>query len=300
MNSAGTSRVSLHKVLCAIDFSPASFMVLPFAASIARHYGGKLFLAHVAPAKNNSPSVPPTSDVASDQELMQASVEKRLNTMHGSLYDIPHEVLVDHGDFWPKLSAMADKFEIDLIVIGTHGRRGISKLLRGSTAEEIVRSATRAVLTIGPCVSGGPEFKRILFVTDFSAAAVRAVPFAFSLARTYHASLCFLHVNDWNVNEPPVEAKPKTLEFIYEQARKHGLSAVGGEVIVEFGPRAGTILEIATDREIDLIIMGERSGSKTMARFAAHLPGLTAYQVISEAHCPVLTVHATAEKGDIA
>ena len=80
MNSAGTSRVSLNKVLCAIDFSPASFMVLPFAASIARHYGGKLFLAHVAPAKNNSPSVPPTSDVASDQELMQACVEQCLDT----------------------------------------------------------------------------------------------------------------------------------------------------------------------------------------------------------------------------
>jgi AcrR family transcriptional regulator len=44
----------------------------------------------------------------------------------------------------------------------------------------------------------------------------------------------------------------------------------------------------------------ERSGNKKMARFAAHLSGLTAYQVISEAHCPVLTVHATAEKGDVA
>ena len=300
MSSAGMSRVSLNRILCAIDFSPASRMVLPFAASIAQHYGSKLFLAHVARAKNNSPPVPATTDIASDQELIHASVEQRLDTMLGRLCDVSHEVLLDRGDFWPKLSALADKFEIDLIVIGTHGRRGIRKLLLGSTAEQIIRSATRAVLTIGPCVSGGPEFKRILFVTDFSTAAVRAAPFAFSLARTYHASLCFLHVNDWNINEPPVEAKPKTLEFIYEQVRKHGLSAVGGEVIVEFGPRSGTILENAIDREIDLIIMGERSGSKKMARFAAHLSGLTAYQVVSEAHCPVLTVHATAEKGDIA
>jgi nucleotide-binding universal stress UspA family protein len=225
------------------------------------------------------------------------TVNQRLENMLVPLRDIPHDVLFDRGDLWPRLSALADKFEVDLLVLGTHGRRGISKLLRGSTAEEIIRSATRAVLTIGPCVSSGPEFQRILLVTDFSTAAVCAVPFAFSLARTYHASLHFLHVNDWNVNEPPVEAKPKTLAFLYEQTRKYELSAVGGEVIVKFGPYAETILEVATDREVDLIIMGERGGRRTMARFATHLPGLTAYQVISEAHCPVLTVPAIAEKG---
>ena len=147
------------------------------------------FLRMSHPLRTIPPSVAPTSDVASDQKLVQASVEQCLDTMLGCPCDVPHKVLFDHGDSWPKLSAMADRFEIDLIAIGTHGRRGISKLLRGSTAEEIVRSATRAVLTIGPCVSGRPEFTRILFVTDFSTAAVRAVPFAFSLARTYHASL---------------------------------------------------------------------------------------------------------------
>jgi nucleotide-binding universal stress UspA family protein len=280
MMSAGTTRVSLSNVLCATDFSQASATVMPFAASIARHYGSKLFLGHVEAATTNCPSIPLAS----------------LDTM----LDVPYEVLVEYGDFLPKLSAMADKFDIELIVIGTHGRRGITKLLRGSVAEEIIRSGTPAVLTVGPHVSGRPEFERILFVTDFSTAAVSAVPFAFSLAKTYHSSLCFLHVNDWNIDEPPVEAKPRTLKFIHEQTRRHGLSAVGAEVIVKFGPRAETILEIATDREIDLIIMGEHSFIKNrrIAQFAAHLPGLAAYQVISESRCPVLTVHANSETGD--
>lgn len=296
MRSARTSRVSLNKILCAVDFFPGSLIALPFAANIARHYGGKLFLAHVAPSKDNRRSARSACDVPWDQELMQASIEERLDTMLGQLSDVPHAVLVDRGDFWAKLSAMASKIDIDLIVIGTHGRRGISKLLRGSSADQIIRSACHPVLTIGPCVAGGPEFKRILFVTDFSPAAVGAVPFVFSLARTYDASLYFLHVNDWNINERPMESKPRTLEFLYEQARRHVPSGVDGEVIVEFGPRVSTILEIAADREIDLIVMGERSGSEKMARFAAHLPGLTAYQVTSEAHCPVLTVHATAKE----
>jgi nucleotide-binding universal stress UspA family protein len=297
MSSTETSWLSLDRVLCAIDFSPSSFIVLPFAASITRHYGGELFLAHVVPAEDTTPPVPPTSHVAVDRALRQASVEKRLAGMLESLCDIRHEVHLDHGGVPQKLSAIADKCDVDLIVIGSHGFQGITKLLLGSIAEEIVRSATRPVLTIGPCVSGGPEFKRILFVTDFSAAAVRAVPYAFSLAQTCDASLCFLHVNDWDSGESPAEAKPKSLEFFREHAGKHGFNAVGGksEVIVEFGPRAESILQIARKREIDLIIMGERSSSSKMARVAAHLPGLTAYDVISQAHCPVLTVHAAGE-----
>ena len=55
MSSTETSWMSLDRVLCAIDFSPSSFIVLPFAASIARHYGGELFLAHVVPAEDATP-----------------------------------------------------------------------------------------------------------------------------------------------------------------------------------------------------------------------------------------------------
>ncbi len=95
-----------------------------------------------------------------------------------------------------------------------------------------------------------------------------------------------MNENDWDSGESPAEAKPKALEFFREHAGKHGFNAVGGksEVIVEFGPRAGSILEIARKREIDLIIMGERRSSSKMARVAAHLPGLTAYEVISQAN----------------
>jgi nucleotide-binding universal stress UspA family protein len=100
--------------------------------SIARHYGGELFLAHVVPAEDATPPVPPTSHVAVDQALTQASVEKRLAGMLESLCDIRHEVHLDHGGVPQKLSAIADKCDVDLIVIGSHGFQGIRKLLLGS------------------------------------------------------------------------------------------------------------------------------------------------------------------------
>jgi hypothetical protein len=97
MSSAETSWLSLDRVLCAMDFSPSSFVVLPSAASIARQYGGELFLAHVVRAADFIFSVPSTSHVAVDLALTQASVKERLAGMLKRLSDIPHEVHLDYG-----------------------------------------------------------------------------------------------------------------------------------------------------------------------------------------------------------
>ena len=59
-------------------------------------------------------------------------------TLLGVLRETPHEVLIDHGDICAGLMETVDKHKIDLVVIGTHGWRGIKKLLKGSTAEKIV------------------------------------------------------------------------------------------------------------------------------------------------------------------
>ena len=73
------------------------------------------------------------------------------------LKGLSHEVVVDHGVVWPMLSAMAEKHEINLIVIGTHGRRGVEKMLLGSIAEEILWCAQCPVLMVGPESSVAPE-----------------------------------------------------------------------------------------------------------------------------------------------
>lgn len=80
MSPARTSRVSLSKGLCAMDFSPASLKALRVAATLACFYGGGIFLPGIAPTKTISPSVPPTSEVASGQELMQVCVEQHRDT----------------------------------------------------------------------------------------------------------------------------------------------------------------------------------------------------------------------------
>lgn len=287
--------VRLKNILLAMDFSPASMLAFPFAASIARHYDGKIFLAHVVPDEDYG-AVPSSSHAALTR--MEAELEEALTSPLGNLHDIPHELLFDHGSICSRLIAAAERCEIDLIVIGSPGWRGIKKFLKGSTAEEIASLATRPVLTVGPKVARISDFKRILYATDFSAAAAHAMPYALSLGHAYDASLLFLHVNDWSSREPPVDATPKTFEFVRDQLRRSGYGKAMEDrcqVIVDFGPRTDLILEVANHREADLIVMGLHAGGGIKTRIAAHLPGSTAYDVTSQAPCPVLTVPVVKE-----
>ncbi len=282
-------QISFRNILFAMDLSPGSLRAFPFATSIGRHYGGKVFLAHIVPDEDYDPRQPESRGML---DKLEAEVEEGLMNMPGGLRDLPHEVLIDHGSIRAKLLDAANRCEIDLIVIGTHGWQGIKKLLKGSVAEEIAYLAARPVLTVGPKVSRSWDFKRVLYATDFSAAAAHAMPYASALAHTYDASMLLLHVNEWTSEEPPVAAEPKTFEFLREQIRRQGYtgSARDCEVVVEFGLRSERILDIAATREVDLIVMGLNCSTGLRARIAAHLPGSTVFDVISEARCPVMTV----------
>src|SRR4029077_1477166 len=111
---------------------------------------------------------------------------------------VPHEVTVTEGDLWLALSEIANKQHSDLIVMGTHGRKGVSRALLGSAAEEVFRNAHCPVLTVGPHVSHNTErrlaMKEILFATDFSPESLAALPLAVSMAQEHLSNLTFLNV----------------------------------------------------------------------------------------------------------
>ncbi len=282
--------VPFRKILFATDLSPASMLALPFVSSIARHYHSKLFLSHIVPPEEYA-RIQTTSRGTLNK--LEAGAEEGFIHALGNLEDVDYQVVVDHGSLPSTLLAEAKRFKVDLIVIGTHGWRGVKKLLRGSAAEEIASTASVPVLTVGPKVSGATkDFRHILYETDFSPSSDSALPVAFSLAQAYDASLLCLHVNDWDSKEPPVAARPKTFELFQEQIRRYssGTIAERCKFQVEFGSRSERIVAIAATRQIDLIVLGSCIRKGIRARIAAHLPGPTAYDVISEVRCPVITV----------
>jgi nucleotide-binding universal stress UspA family protein len=287
-----SKRVSLENVLYATDLSRNSTEALPYALSIARKYESTIFAVHVislSPFQASSPTL--ALQAISSQAVREAS--EAMAKLEPQLKAIPHEVLIRKGDIWNELSAIIDNKGIDLVVVGTHGRTGVSKLLTGSVAEKIFRQAPCPVLTVGPNVSGEPDsivdMRTILYPIDFTSESLAAAPYAISLAQENGARLYLLHVTPSPVNasvEASLTTRLRTL--VPPEARLW----CEPKPYVESGDAAQKILDFAEELDADLIVLG----TKHVARFAGaatHLGMATAYKVVSQAVCPVLTVRGS-------
>lgn len=137
---------TIRSILYATDFSAQSESAFPLAVALARDYGARLIIAHVMP----TPTVAytPGSMAIIEPEGNAAEVRQRLEQFDPKDPRVAVEYLVDQGDPATELLDMARKSHCDLVVIGTHGRTGISRLLAGSVAEQVMRYAPCPVLTV--------------------------------------------------------------------------------------------------------------------------------------------------------
>ncbi len=196
MDTAATkTRVALKNILFATDFSPAAEAALPYAIGLAKQYGAKVHGLHV-----RYPATYPIVGPESMPQILEAAEQQakfEAQQMHEQLASVPHEVTIIEGDLWPVLDEIVQKQKVDLVVIGTHGRKGVSRALLGSAAEEIFRRAACPVLTVGPHISQNTErrmaMKQILFATDFSPESLAALPFAVSLAQEHQSNLTLMN-----------------------------------------------------------------------------------------------------------
>ncbi len=292
------SRVSMRNILLATDFSHSSDAALAHAASIARRYDAKMFVAHVIRPDAYQLVPPEVTSVTLEQTRRFAEQQMANLLISGKLRDIPHQVLLGTGELWPVLSDLLSQHEIDLIVVGTHGRTGVRKLLLGSAAEEIFRMASCPVLTVGPKVAaleGSAEApdplsrRRYLYATDFTAHSERAAAYAVSLAQENQAHLTLLHVVKETTDVSP-NNRARLVEFFNKRLRAllpdEAEMWCEPEILVEFGEPADAILKAADETQAELIALGVRRAGT----FPGHLPPATAYKVVCQAHCPVLTV----------
>jgi len=297
--------LSFKNVLLATDFSPISDTAVPYAAAICRRFGGTLHTAHVL---SDTAVIMMTGGVdyvsmATLYDDAVAEAKDKLRQIAEGFEGIPHHEYVRQGQVWKNLAAIVEESSIDLIILGTHGRTGLGKLLLGSVAEDILRHAPCPVLTIGPNVSarvrlpaaGGKErdlappeldVKQIVFGTNFAQNAALVAQIAVSLADEFRARLTMVHVMEdytqLGTHPGPIEDSLRRLhDLIPLDASLHYLP----ETVVEFGSAHERILKVAADREADLIVIGTRAEVGT-----THLPWSTTHQVIARAHCPVLTV----------
>ena len=299
--------ILLKSVLIATDFSEASEKPLRHALAIARHYGAKFYLLHVVTSLGFTLVGPDAVSAATEAVWRDARQLEGTLIQSGSLAGLRHEVIVCQGDVWKELEKVVRQEQVDLLVIGTHGRRGFGKLFLGSVAEQIFRHADCLVLTVGPGsfpsspVESARAIRPFLFATDFGGASLHALPYAISSANHFGAKLILLHVlpavlmpegfrryTPGDVMQMRESARMASLRRLEELTTQYAELALKPEFMVEFGFPAEKILQAADTLKVDAIIMGLHRS--THIATASHMPWATAYEVVCGAGCPVLTV----------
>jgi nucleotide-binding universal stress UspA family protein len=286
------SRVAPKKIMLATDFSPASELALPHALTIAGHYRSTLYVAHVI-SPEFMDLLPPESTATmflDAHRSAQHDMEPLLTA--ASQRGVSCQPLIGEGVIGDVLQDMIRQNGIELMVLGTHGRRGLRKLVLGSVAEEVFRAAPCPVLTVGPKM---PETRpmnahlgHILYPLEFVPDPSNAAAYAVSLAEEYHSQLTFMKVFPVPFPEVKAEVQEPVAHWMDDHIPIESDLRERTSFEPGFGPTADAILKFASDRGVDLIVMGVQPFDPGMA---AHLPKPDiAYEVVRAAPCPVLTV----------
>jgi nucleotide-binding universal stress UspA family protein len=197
---------------------------------------------------------------------------------------------LEQGELLEVVQKMVTDLSIDLIILGTHGRRGLKYIVRGSVAEQVFRHVTCPVLTVCPRVQNKSlaqgRINRILYATDLSSASLRALEYGLYIARTSHAELMLLHAILHLAEYPNVDSDEGVRETRRRLTELMDKSDVEYQVIVGNGPIADVIVGVAEESKADLAIMGAHRGSWA----SAHIPWAIAHQVACRTPCPLLMV----------
>jgi len=273
-----------HQILFATDFSGRDRAVFQSACQLALQWRAKLLVMHVEDSR--SPAM---------------SESRRIDTQAEFKHFVPEDVSIDYdhilktGDAADEVLNFVEATQVDLIVLGTHGRRGMDRVFAGSVAEKIVRKANCAVMTLreseGEVRQG--EMKRILVPVDFSVFGYAALDFASKIAISINAQISIVYVDDsdtsvshqfpqrhseWSDHQKDLGDQLKKFKPVSDKIEvTHKLFN---------GDPAREICGYANENECDLIVLGTHG--RTGLRRA--LVGSVAEQVIRHAKCPVITV----------
>jgi nucleotide-binding universal stress UspA family protein len=299
-------RVQVRRILIATDFSDASLNALRYAAAIARNHGARLYLVHVVSSVGYR-MVGADAEVHA-AELAVRELKELWSRLCGSDQFSAAEpaLIVCRGEVCHELDHLVQQERIDLVVVGTRGRTGLSKVMLGSVAEDIFRKASCPVLTVGPSSDWdwpqrevGAE-KAILFATDFGDASLKALPYAVSIAHRSRSKLFVLHVTKLVTQTDQMNMSGHALEVVAQGLRESSMKRlkelipddlkVDHEIRVTSGLPVDGILREAASSAAGLIVLGLHR--KSLFVPSGHLPSTTAYEVVLRAQCPVLTVRS--------
>lgn len=301
--------MKIEKILIPTDFSACAQVAVTQAVTLAKLHRAELHVLHVMASLEEDPyslvyQLPDWQELSRQQQARCAdSMVEVLTTIDTDGLEI-HQHLPRALTTAPAILETAEEHGIDLIVMGTHGHRGFRRFLLGSVAEEVVRSASCPVLTVGetatPLRETWPD--RITVPIDFSEHSRIALRIAKTLAAGNPAAgttLDLVHVVEHPVYphlyNPLADAMvdysfPNITQKVEDGIARFVAETGGPEVPWEIktleGPVAANITQHAEATSADLIVIATHglTGLKHL------LLGSVAEKVLRAASCPVLTL----------
>ncbi|MFQ5707035.1 MAG: universal stress protein [bacterium] len=297
--------LKIKRILHPTDFSPSANQALPHALFWARQYQAELHLLHAIVlheddphnSAHHFPNVAELQQKLKDLAATQMAADignhqvEGLSIKQAQVRGIaPAAVILDY----------AQSEDMDLIVMGTHGHRGLEHLFMGSVAEEVVRMARCSVFTVRQqkTPKSVENIRNILVPLDFSDHSKTALAYAKAMAARYKAKLALLHIIEESLHPafyvtgessifdlvPDIKAKSEAgLRKMFDETPG---PTVEIEVQVAEGRAARDIVKFAEEQDSDLIVIATH-GLTGIEHF---LIGSIAEKVVRRAPCPVFTV----------
>lgn len=295
---------TLKNILVAHDFSSTSRKVMDYAIELAHESGAAINFLHVEVVHSGG-RVPSSMDPSKAQALraalkedFEASIEAQ-NIDKSALVSVQYTVVQDTAPA-PAIISYSRDYDIDFIVMGTTGRRGLARRLIGSVAEEVVRLAPCPVLTAGEHLVTAAMLDRMRFVLvpmDFSEDSKESLRLAREIAALHNAHIELIHVVEQRsyptfyedkiaavINETDIES------VVIKQMKEVVASIKGPAVDVRFkvlyGHPVKEIIEHAAEKKDALLVISTHG----LTGFERTLMGSVAERVVRMAPVPVITV----------
>ena len=295
-------------ILFPTDFTPHARAALKYAASFAREGQGRVILFSVQEGSVPANLLTLPDRVFEEPEkhwLRQLRAEVKGLLADHLLDGLEVDPVIIEGEPAPEIARAVRDFNIDLVTIVTHGRKGLSRALWGSTAEEIIAEAPCPVLTIRPPQRDFVEYKgnhteihlnRILLATNFRPSSLVASQVAAEFAGRFNTELHVIYVIG-DYMDQMAEMFPESAGTKLSQLRDY-VSERMATFEREAGTRAIThiaegrpyeeIVRLATEKDVDLIVIGTSVHSSIFG--GAPVLGPDIERVVRNAPCPVLSV----------
>jgi nucleotide-binding universal stress UspA family protein len=298
--------IKLENILVPVDFSQPAIKALRYGMSLATQFRARLVLAHVVPSLAMFDYGLPERIQELEKlafEDARKSLDQCIPQEYRNLVNI-HPV-IKGGDVREELLRIIHDEKIDLVVMGSHGRRNIERFFLGSTTEHMLRKVPVPILTVSRIIPGHEihtpspvPIRRIVYAVDLSENSEIGLRYSAELARTFGAELELVHAIDpletgqWAIEVPG--SLPFDLSAIQECARERLQQIVKGAEIEDLkvsisvveGIPHNTIIRFADEVHADLIVQNLKSKG-VLERV---MLGATAERVIRASHIPVLSI----------